>query len=91
MRDEVRAELGINDGDDVRLVVYPSARIDGRVGANRYGGAWMDGDDIDCIDSGIPSTPYSNEYPANCLMTVAHELGHVADGVRQLRWGSGPT
>lgn len=78
IRDEVRRELGIPDGTaSVRLLTYPDARIDGRVGANRYEGAWMDGDDISCVSSIVESTPYSRDYPAGCLATVAHELGHV--------------
>ncbi len=77
IRAEVRAELKILAGDDVRMVTYPSARIDGRVGANRYGGAWMDGDDLTCVSGGVETIPYSPDYPAGCLATVAHELGHV--------------
>lgn len=77
IRREVWSALDINVDDDVRLVVYPSARIDGRVGANRYGSAWMDGDDLTCIDTDIATVPYSSQFPADCLTTVAHELGHV--------------
>lgn len=78
MREEVRAKLGLEaDDTTVRVVTFPNARIDGRVGANRYGGAWMDGDDIACIDGSVPSTPYTQDFPASCLGTVAHELGHV--------------
>jgi hypothetical protein len=77
MRAEVRAKLGIEIDEPVRIIGYPSARIDGRVGANRYADAWMDGDDITCIDGSVATTPYSPDYPANCLSTVAHELGHV--------------
>ena len=78
LRDETRFKLGLAPDDtSVRIVVYPNARIDGRVGANRYGGAWMDGDDIACVSGAVASTPYSPDYPANCLTTVAHELGHV--------------
>jgi hypothetical protein len=77
VRAEVRASLGILPGDDVRILTYPSARIDGRVGANRYGGAWMDGDDLACITGQVETIPYSLDYPASCLATVAHELGHV--------------
>ncbi len=78
IRDEVRVKLGIDPEDPAaRFVVYPNARIDGRVGANRYAGAVMDGDDIACISGSVDTTPYSADYPANCLATVAHELGHV--------------
>lgn len=78
IRDEVRGKLGIDPEDpSARFVVYPNARIDGRVGANRYAGAVMDGDDIACISGRVDTTPYSADYPANCLATVAHELGHV--------------
>ncbi len=78
IRDEVRVKLGIDPEDpSARFVVYPNARIDGRVGANRYAGAVMDGDDIACISGSVDTTPYSADYPANCLATVAHELGHV--------------
>ncbi|MCP3989190.1 MAG: hypothetical protein GY724_08955 [Actinomycetia bacterium] len=77
IRAEVRAGLGLQPGDDVRMVAYPSARIDGRVGANRYGGAWMDGDDLTCVSGEVETIPYSLDYPASCLATVAHELGHV--------------
>lgn len=78
IRDEVRVKLGIDPEDpSARFVVYPNARIDGRVGANRYAGAVMDGDDIACISGQVDTTPYSADYPANCLATVAHELGHV--------------
>lgn len=77
IRREVWSALDINVDDDVRLVVYPSARIDGRVGANRYGSAWMDGDDLTCIDTDVATVPYSSQFPADCLTTVAHELGHV--------------
>ena len=75
---EVERDLDISlDDPDVRVVVYPATRIDGLVGANRYEGAWMDGDDIGCIDGGFPTTPYTPDFPAGCLTTIAHELGHV--------------
>lgn len=78
MRAEVTDKLQLDPADhSVRLIAYPSGRIDGRVAANRYGGAWMDGDDIGCIDGQVTSTPYTLNYPANCLATVAHELGHI--------------
>ena len=77
MRNEVRAKLSIAANDDFRIVAYPSARIDGRVGANRYGGAWMDGDDVSCMTGEVATVPYSADFPASCLATVAHELGHV--------------
>ncbi|MEL7157112.1 MAG: hypothetical protein AAFN30_10985, partial [Actinomycetota bacterium] len=77
IQDEVRAKLGIGDRDDARMIVYPATRLDGRVGAIRYAGAWMDGDDVSCIDGSTATIPYAADYPANCLMTVAHELGHV--------------
>lgn len=77
MEQEVHRSLALDPADDVRMVVYPSARLDGRVGANRYGSAWMDGDDLTCIDGDIATIPYSAQFPANCLTTVAHELGHV--------------
>jgi hypothetical protein len=77
IRTEVQVELGLDPDEDTRVVTYPAARIDGRVGAHRYDGAWMDGDDITCIAGAIATTPYSIDYPANCLATVAHELGHV--------------
>jgi len=74
---EVQSKLGIDWADEVRLVTYPRARIDGRVGANRYSGAWMDGDDLSCISGRVSTVPYSIDFPANCLATVAHEMGHV--------------
>ncbi len=78
MRGEVTDKLQLDPADhSVRLIAYPSGRIDGRVAANRYGGAWMDGDDVGCNDGGVTSTPYTLNYPANCLATVAHELGHI--------------
>lgn len=78
LRSEIGAKLNLDPADhSVRIVAYPSGRIDGRVAANRYGGAWMDGDDIGCIDGRVTSTPYTLNYPANCLATVAHELGHI--------------
>ncbi|MEM9133009.1 MAG: hypothetical protein AAF962_08705 [Actinomycetota bacterium] len=77
VEEEVRAKLGLADGQEARMVVYPATRLDGRVGAIRYAGAWMDGDDITCIDGSSATIPYAADYPANCLMTVAHELGHV--------------
>ena len=77
MRDEVRRILDVAPNETIRMVTYPAAQIDGRVGANRYGGAWMDGDDVSCIEANSPTVPYSSEYPAHCLATVIHELGHV--------------
>lgn len=76
IQDEVRAKLAVGT-DDVRMVVYPATRLDGRVGAIRYVGAWLDGDDVTCIDGSVATVPYAEDYPANCLMTAAHELGHV--------------
>ena len=78
IRAEVIRKLDIPDEDgSVRVLTYPDARIDGRVGANRYEGAWMDGDDISCVNGIVETTPYTADYPAGCLATVAHELGHV--------------
>ena len=78
IRDEVRAKLGIpDDAGLIRTLTLPDARIDGRVGANRYEGAWLDGDDISCITGILETTPYTSDYPADCLATAAHELGHV--------------
>ncbi|MEM8923327.1 MAG: hypothetical protein AAGD35_07465 [Actinomycetota bacterium] len=77
IQDEVWAKLGVTPGDDVRMIVFPATRLDGRVGAIRYNGAWMDGDDVTCIDGIVATVPYASDFPANCLMTVAHELGHV--------------
>lgn len=77
VEEEVRAKLGLTTGQDTRMIVYPATRLDGRVGAIRYAGAWMDGDDITCVDGSSATIPYADDYPANCLMTVAHELGHV--------------
>lgn len=78
IRDELNAKLDPPpDPANVRTLTFPAARIDGRVGANRYEGAWMDGDDISCIDGIVETTPYTPDFPASCLGTVAHELGHV--------------
>ena len=78
IRDEVQRKLDLPaDPRAVRTLTYPDARIDGRVGANRYEGAWMDGDDISCVTGIVETTPYTLDYPASCLATVAHELGHV--------------
>jgi hypothetical protein len=74
---EVLTALGLEADDGVRLVAYPSSRIDGRVGATRYGGAWMDGDDVTCVSGLVTTIPYSLDHPAQCLGTVVHELGHV--------------
>lgn len=77
IRDEL-TRLGIPvDSEAVRTITFPNARIDGLVGANRYEGAWMDGDDISCIDGIVETTPYTVDFPANCLATLAHEMGHV--------------
>ncbi len=78
IRAELRSKLNLGiDSGDTRFIAFPSARLDGRVGANRYEGAWMDGDDIGCITGAVQTTPYTQDFPANCLGTVAHELGHV--------------
>lgn len=78
IRDEVGRKLRLTDGSNAdRVLTYPDARIDGRVGANRYEGAWLDGDDISCVTGIVETTPYTVDYPAGCLATVAHELGHV--------------
>ncbi|MGI9614380.1 MAG: hypothetical protein ACR2QO_15825 [Acidimicrobiales bacterium] len=78
IRAEVRLKLDIPDNAGlVRTLTFPDARIDGRVGANRYEGAWLDGDDISCITGILETTPYTSDYPADCLATAAHELGHV--------------
>ena len=77
MRNEVYGALGLVSFDpDHRVVVYPTAQVDGRVGAN-FGGAFMDGDDLSCIATRGPTIPYDAIYPAGCLDHVAHELGHV--------------
>jgi len=77
IRAEVRAKAGIQPGDDARMVTFPASRIDGRVGANQYAGAWMDGDDITCASRQTGTVPYDADYVANCLATLSHELGHV--------------
>ena len=77
IRAEVRSKAGIKPGDDARMVTFPSSRIDGRVGANQYAGAWMDGDDITCVQQQGGTIPYDADYVANCLATLTHELGHV--------------
>ena len=59
-----------------RVVNYPTSRHDGRVGAN-FGGAWMDGDDLECIANGGVNWPYDDGNSAHCLGHVAHEFGHV--------------
>ncbi len=79
VKTEVYAALGVVDFDPVqRIVNYPGARFDGRVGAN-FGGAWMDGDDLECIDGGNGGVtfPYDEQGPAHCMGHVAHEFGHV--------------
>lgn len=73
---EVYAKLGIEQFDpDRRVVTYPTTRYDGHVGAN-FGGAWMDGDNITCLATGL-TYPYGDDGPAHCLGHALHELGHV--------------
>lgn len=77
LKTEVYAALGLVDFDpERRVVVYPTTRIDGHVGAN-FGGAWMDGDDLSCIASNGETYPYPDLTPAHCLGHMAHEVGHV--------------
>lgn len=80
MKNEVFRKLGlktVNRGDETtRLVVYPVAQSDGKVGQN-YGGVWMDGDDLRCIGSGTNTFPFDRNGPASCLGHVSHELGHT--------------
>lgn len=78
IKTEVYAKLGIEDFDpDHRVVNYPIARYDGRVGGN-FGGAWMDGDDLSCMaEAGLPTYPYDKAGPAHCMGHPAHEFGHV--------------
>lgn len=77
IKNEVYAKLGIDNFDPLhRVVNYPIARFDGRVGVN-FGGAWMDGDDMTCIPDDGPTFPYDDNGPAHCMGHVAHEFGHV--------------
>ena len=79
VKTEVYETLGVVDFDPrQRIVNYPTARFDGRVGAN-FGGAWMDGDDLDCIDGGNGGStfPFDEQGPAHCMGHVVHEFGHV--------------
>ena len=78
IKTEVYAALGLVDFDPSRRVVnYPTTRHDGRVGAN-FGGAWMDGDDLDCMAAqGGVTYPFDEQGPAHCMGHVAHEFGHV--------------
>lgn len=76
---EVYSKLGIRSFDNrVRVINYPTTRIDGHVGAN-FGGAWMDGDDLGCLvgeNNGV-NFPYPDGNAAHCLGHVSHEFGHV--------------
>jgi hypothetical protein len=78
IKNEVYDKLGIRDFDpDHRVVNYPIARFDGRVGGN-FGGAWMDGDDLGCIaDDGPLTYPYDDGTAAHCLGHPVHEFGHL--------------
>ena len=75
---EVFDKLGSSHFDSHhRIVNYPIARYDGRVGVN-FGGAWMDGDDMTCMATpGGNTYPYDEDGPAHCMGHVAHEFGHV--------------
>lgn len=76
IKTEVYDKLGIVDFDpNTRVVNYVTTRSDGKVGAN-FGGAWMDGDDLTCMPSGV-TYPFPDQVAAHCLGHVAHELGHV--------------
>lgn len=79
MKNEVYRKLGVSNFDNqVRVINYPTTRHDGRVGGN-FGGAWMDGDDLNCLlgaNNGY-NFPYDEQGPAHCLGHVAHEFGHV--------------
>ena len=61
-----------------RVLSYPVARYDGRVGAN-FGGGWMDGDDLACLTgaNGGVTWPYEGGVDAHCVGHPAHEFGHV--------------
>lgn len=61
-----------------RVLNYPVARYDGRVGAN-FGGGWMDGDDLACMTgvNGGVTWPYEGGVDAHCVGHPAHEFGHV--------------
>ncbi len=77
IKTEVYAKLGIRDFDpNHRVVNYPIARFDGRVGGN-FGGAWMDGDDLTCIADDGPTYPYDDGTGAHCLGHPVHEFGHL--------------
>lgn len=79
IKNELYRRLGIRNFDPkVRVVNYPVARFDGRVGGN-FGGAWMDGDDLSCLigENGGYNFPYDERNPAHCMGHVAHEFGHV--------------
>ncbi|MFV0525772.1 MAG: hypothetical protein ACK5RL_14875 [Acidimicrobiales bacterium] len=77
IRSEARAALGLGDDEPARLFIYPAGTINGLVGANRYDDAVMDGDDLACIGTERDTVPYESEYPADCLDTALHELGHL--------------
>lgn len=78
MKNEVYRRLGVEDFDpNQRVVVFPAARIDGRIGADA-GGAWLDGDDLSCIVDGGPTYPFNTRFPAHCLGHLAHMFGHLA-------------
>ncbi len=76
---EVYSKLGLEWFDTQhRVVNYPTTQHDGRVGAN-FGGAWMDGDDLSCLEGeayGV-NWPYPDGESAHCMGHVAHEFGHV--------------
>ncbi len=79
IKKEVYRKLAIADFDPkVRVINYPKARFDGRVGGN-FGGAWMDGDDLRCLlgDNNGYTFPYDDANPAHCMGHVAHEFGHI--------------
>lgn len=77
IKNEVYRKLGIRNFDEHRRVVsYPIATSDGKVGGN-FGGAWMDGDDLACILGERQSFPFRPGTAAHCLGHLAHEFGHV--------------
>lgn len=89
MAPEIKEELGYTPTTPVRVLMFPASTHNGKtVGfpgpKDGFGGAFMDGDDIQCVIDKTSTMPYSDHPAASCIGHIAHEFGrmYIASGCR---------